>query len=808
MKRLMLFVIIGTASFCLLLTGCERLNSFKKEGNINISGLKATVEVIRDEKGMAYIHAANEDDLFWAQGFVTAQDRLFQMELTRLFVSGRISELMGQAGRESDIRMRTIGFVRHAKRHEAILNAETRRFLQSYLDGVNAYIARGKEIPLEFKLSGLKPQPWTIADSLALHYFMGWGSAANIKDEVIAQMLVEKLGPEKAAQLFPVNINPDTEKTCKPSTKKGNIFNSGKLHLDLTADKTLLAFLSDQTPGLRIGSNNWVISADLSPNGKPVVVNDPHLDARMLPGPWHPIGLITPSLRAVGITIAGIPGISAGRTDYIAFGVTNSYGDGQDLSIETIDPKNPDCYLEGNKSKPFQVINEKIKIKDKSAAGGYREENIVIRLTKRGPIVSGIFKGLDTSKVISLRWSPFESMLPSLGSDHFINARSASEFREGLRDISFVMLNFVYADVNGHYGWQTTGRLPIRTRGNGLIPLQVTDERDDWRGWIPFEKMPHSADPARGWVGTCNHNTVPCDYPYYYTSHASPSYRYRRLSELLDTPGKKSAEDHWRYQRDTMNIMAKQLAPIMAKALMNHADTRDMGQILSSWNYMDDPNQSAPAIFQTVYRQFFFAVYQDELGESLTKLLADNAYFWQESLQKMVLAGDSPWFDDISTPNAKETRDDLFYRAGVKANSELASQYGSDPKGWTWGRMHQITFVSPIRREGLGRDLLGGGPHAMGGSQETLYRASYDFNKPYDVTVLASLRMVADLGDPDKIMAVLPGGASGRIFNPHYKDQVEPFMNGEILYWWFSDKAIREHAKAKLRLIPQGGEKK
>jgi len=808
MKRLMLFVIVCATIECLLFTGCESLNSFKKEGDIRISGLKATVEVIRDEKGMAYIHAASEDDLFWAQGFVTAQDRLFQMELTRLFVSGRISELLGQAGRESDIRMRTIGFIRQAKRHEAILNAETRRFLQSYLDGVNAFIAGGEGMPLEFKLSGLKPQPWTIADSLAIAYVMGWGSAANIKDEVVAQMLVEKLGPEKAGQLFPVNINPDTEKTCKQSPVAGNIRNAQKQHLDLTADKTLMAFLSDQASGLRIGSNNWVVSADLSPNGKPVVVNDPHLDARILPGHWYPVGLILPSVRAIGIMIPGVPGMIAGRTNYIALGMTNSYGDAQDLSIETLDPKNPDYYLEGKKSRPFELVNETIKIKDKSADGGFREEKIVVRLTKRGPIVSGILHGLDTSKVISLRWSPFETMGPSIGLERIMKARTADEVREGLRDVTTVMLNFVYADVNGHYGWQTTGKLPIRTRGNGLVPFTVTDDRDDWQGWIPYDKMPHVSDPARGWVGTCNHNTVPCDYPYYYTSHTSPSYRYRRLIELLDTPGKKSAEDHWRFQRDAVNLMARQIAPIMAKALISHPETKDMGQILSSWNYVDDPDSAAPAIFQTVYRQFFFAVYSDELGEPLTKLLGDNVYFWQESLQKMVLAGHSPWFDDISTPNVKETRDELFYRAGGKARSELASLYGSDPGGWTWGRMHRITFVSPIRREGFGRDLLGGGSHAMGGSQETLYRASYDFNKPYDVTVLASLRMVADLGDPDKIMAVLPGGTSARVFNPHYKDQVEPFMNGEVLYWWFSDKAIREHAKTKLLLIPQGIEKK
>jgi len=802
MKRLMLLVIAGTGLWCFLLTGCAHLNTFQREGDILISGLKAPVLVLRDEQGMAYIHAADEADLLWAQGFVTAQDRLFQMELTRLFVSGRLCELAGPAGRESDIRMRTIGFVRQARKHEAILNDETRRALQSYLDGVNAFVARGEEMPLEFKLSGIRPQPWTIADSLAIGYYMGWGSAANLKDEIIAQMLVEKLGYERARQLFPVNINPDSENPCKAPVKAGNGPNPENHPVDLAADKTLMAFLSDQAPGFRVGSNNWAVGAAHSPSGKPIVVNDPHLDARVLPGPWYPLGLILPSSRMVGVAIPGVPGMAAGRTDHIALGVTNSYGDGQDLYIETVDPKNPDHYLEGQTSRPFGLVTETMRIKDKSAAGGFREERIVIRLTKRGPVISGLLQGLDAARVISLRWSPFETMAPSLGLDRIMKARNVDDVREGLRDVTSIMLNFVFADVSGRIGWQTTGRLPIRARGNGLVPLEVNDDGDDWTGWIPFEKMPGSSDPARGWVGTCNHYTVPCDYPYYYTSHASPSYRYRRLVTLLDAPGKKTAEDHWRFQRDTVNLMARQIAPIMASALMTHPDTKELGRILGRWSGADDPDQAAPAIFQAVYRQFFFAVYRDELGEALTKSLADNVYFWQESLQKMVLSGESPWFDDISTPAVKETRDDLFRRAGLMAIRELDPVYGSDPEGWTWGRMHRIRFVSPVRRAGIGRDLLGGGSHAMGGSQETLYRASYDYNRPYDVTVSASLRMVADLGDPDKILAILPGGPSGRLFDPHHKDQIDPFMNGEIRYWWFSDRAIQEHARETLRLVP------
>ena len=799
-KRLL--VIAGLGAWLLMTVSCAHWNTFQREGEIRVSGLKAAVEVVRDEKGMAYIHAGNEADLFWAQGFVTAQDRLFQMELTRLFVSGRLAEMTGPAGRESDIRMRTIGFVRHARRHAAMLNDEARQALQSYANGINAFIARTDEMPLEFKLAGVRPQPWSMVDSIAIAYFMGWGSAANLKDEIIAQMLIEKLGPVKARELFPVNINPDNEGACGKAVAATSDALQEKRHLDLLSDQTLMAIQATQHAGFHIGSNNWVTGAALSPSGKPIVVNDPHLDARTLPGPWYPCGLILPSSRAVGVSIPGVPGMAAGRTDFIALGMTNAYGDAQDLYIETVDPQDPGRYLEGDQSRPFDVMTETLKIKDKEAPGGFREEKCEIRLTKRGPVISGLLKGLDTASVMTLRWSPFETMAPTLGTERLMKARTVGDIRENLRDVTTIMLNYVFADTAGHFGWQTTGRLPIRDRGDGLVPYRITDSRDNWMGWIPFDKMPQSYDAPRGWVGTCNHYTVPCDYPYYYTSHASASYRYRRLGELMSGPDRKTAEDHWRFQRDTVNLLARQVAPVMARALLAHEDTKTMGAILSSWNGVDDPDQAAPAIFQAVYRQFFFAVYQDELGLPLAKAMIDNAYFWQESLMKMVLSGESAWFDDIATPGVRETRDDLFHRAALAALRELGPLYGSDPAAWTWGAMHRIIFSSPIRREGFGSGLLGGGSHAMGGSQETLYRASFDYNRPFDVTALASLRMVADLGDPDKIMAVLPGGVSGRLFDDHHKDQIAPFMNGEVRYWWFSDAMIREHTRERLRLVP------
>ena len=414
-----------------------------------------------------------------------------------------------------------------------------------------------------------------------------------------------------------------------------------------------------------------------------------------------------------------------------------------------------------------------------------------------------MLSGLKTEKVITLRWAPFETMGPFIGADQIMTAKSAKEVREALSGLNIAMLNFVFADKDGNIGWIASGKLPIRSQGDGTVPYVVKDGKDNWVGWIPFEKNPQIHNPQKGWLGTCNHNTVGKDYPYYYSSHLSPSYRYRRLIQLMEQPGKKSTEDHWQFQRDSMNLMAREIAPIMANALLARQDTKELGEILSRWDYLDHTDQAAPTIFQAVYREFGLLVFQDELGEDLAKAMLEVWYFWQERLQRMVLEGNSPWFDNILTKDVKETRDDLFHKAAQIASEKLRSSLGQDPKEWKWGKVHTIEFVSPIRREGFGKGLLGDGPHPFQGSGETLHRAIFAFRDPFRVTYSASLRMVADLSDDDKILAVLPSGVSGRFFHPHAKDQIKAFINGEKVYWWFSDKAIQEHKKATLLLKPQ-----
>ncbi len=782
----------------LLLWGCSFLNDYQASGELNLKGLKAPVKVMRDEKGMAYIYARSADDAYMAHGFITAQDRLFQMEVTRRFAQGRICELAGEKAIPLDTRMRTIGFFRHAKIQADILAPRDRQLLQKYVDGVNAYIdTRKKTHHLEFKLAGIKPTPWAIEDSLSLGLLLSWNSAANIKTEIIAQMLSEAIGPDMAQTLFPLNINPDDP---APNDNQAYAFASFSQSLGLAGDALIQAYLANGP--LKLGSNNWAASGKLSPGGKPIVASDPHLDARILPGPWYPCAIISPDLRIVGAGFPGLGGMIVFRNEHLAIGATNAYGDAQDLYVETIDPNNPDNYLEGQTSIPFTILEENLSIKDKEAADGLRRETIKIRLTNRGPVISDIFPNLDTQKVLTLRWASFETIQPKIGLDRMMYAQSVSEMRSALKDLSFVALNFVFADKHGNIGWQTSGKLPIRRQKDGTLPYQVSDSNDNWTGWIPFEDMPRSVNPERGWLGTCNHYTPASDFPYYYSSHAASSYRYRRLKELLDRPGLKTADDHWKFQRDTLNLMAKNLAPILAEVLGRSDDTAGLSRILSQWDFHDKADQVAPTIFQTVYRNFALLTFKDELGEDLARTMLDNWYFWQERLMQMVMKNDADWFDDIQTKDIQETRDDLLMKAAREAIAWLKTEIGKNPDKWVWGKLHTIEHVSPIRRQGFGKGLVGSGRIPVSGSSETLLRNYYSFNKPFDVIVSDSMRMVADLSDTEKVLGVLPGGVCGRLFHPHTKDQIKPFINGEKVYWWFSDKAIQDHAKSTLILNP------
>jgi len=774
-----------------------QINGYQKEGQLHLAGLSRPVTVTRDDSGIAYIHAENIGDLFFAQGFVTAQDRLFQVQMNRMYYEGRMCELAGAQARDLDIRMRTIGIPRMAQKQARILNPALRKQFQHYVDGINTFIQKcPDDLALEFRVAGIKPDLWQVEDCLGMLFYMGYSTAANLTTEIISQMLLNTLGYEKTAMLLPLNINVDDP------DDKGFIAMPPKedLALSLPFDPGLLAFAGDRQ--LRVGSNNWAMAPDKSVTGSAVLSGDPHLDPRMLPGVWYPAGLICPGIRAVGVQIPGIPGMGVGRTEQIALSATNNYGDMVDLYIETVDPENPDHYLEGSNSMAFGHIKECLKIRDKKAPGGFRTEDLDIRTTRRGPVVSKVLKGLDGNKVFTLRFAPMESMTPNIGLLNLLTAKNAEELSRAMQDLAVACFNWVFADASGNIGHQASGRIPLRRNG-GTFPHVVKESTDNWLGWIAPDQMPGQINPGKKWVGTCNNKTVDSRFPTYYSSYFAPSFRYARLKELMAKKNKQTLFDMWEYQRDTGNVMARRITPVMARILLANEETKDLGRILADWDFEDDPEKSGPLIFQAVYRHFALAVFEDDLGPQKVQTLLDSWYYWQERLLQFVLAGESLFFDDIRTTGKTETMADLFVRAAHAAREELSQALGHNPAQWRWGDLHTLELVNPLVRKGRLKALLGTGPMPMGGSGETLYRGWYDFDTPYAVTHCASLRFVADMGDDEKLMAVLPGGVAGRTFHPHQKDLVDGFMDGSVQYWWFSDAAIKAHAHKTLTLVPQ-----
>lgn len=777
------------------------LNTYQSKGELTLSILQQPVTVKRDAKQMAYIYAENKLDAVRTQGFVTAQDRLFQMQITKFLVQGRLAEFFGEAALDMDKKQRTLGFYRAAQKHTKLLGEKSKSLLQAYTDGVNEFILNyKKDHHLEFKLAGIQPEPWSIQDSLAIMYYMGWGTAGSINTDILSYLILNRVGLEKFKEIYPLHINPDENADQDVLPQGFEKLASAAIDKQL---KQSLMSLQENESRLKLGSNNWAVKADIAAGNNPMVVNDPHLATDLLPTLFYPVVLITPGFRAAGAVIAGIPGLIIGRNEYLGVGVTNAYGDSKDLFIETRDKNNADAYMEGDQSIPFKMIQETIKIKDSTARNEMKEETFKVFFTKRGPIVSDVLKGLKTNQVISLRWAALENMQAEPELDYLLTTKSVSELRKSLSSMNMIHLNYVFADKSNQIGWQTTGSVPVRDELKASFPVAITSSEDLWKGMIPFSQMPQSEAVDKNWIGTANHKTVTGDYPYYYSSWFSPNNRYRRIKEVLNSKTNWAVEDHWNLMRDDLNVSARNLAPVFAKALKQFEKTRRMGDYLAEWDYQESTDSVATTIYQTVFKNLVKLVYSDELGEELMPVFLESNYYWQQRLEKMILSGDSEWFDNIQTEDQKETLTDLIRIAGKQAALRLSHAYGDDMNAWTWGKVHRIEFLNPIRRKGSGKEWLGGGNHPIAGSGDTIHRAKFNLSKDeMKVKYSASLRMVVDLNDDEKVTAVIPGGIVGRTFSPYLTDQIEPYLSGEKRYWWFSDQAIEKHTLSTLELLP------
>lgn len=774
---LVLIIIAGSLYF-------STVNNFKREGRFKISKNDFPINIHRDENGIAYIFAKNKADAIRGQGFVMAQDRLFQIEFYRALIKGEGASLVGNSMLQSDIKMRVLDLVGNAERHYQFLDEETKQTLKWYCEGFNGYLNVAKdEFPLELSLLDIEPSPLTPEEIVSVTHFVGLFHSQNMEDEVLSLNLAART--DLASKLLPLSINLDRTKP-----------------LDFTTDSTIIGFLNNNKTEYqqlsdpfmahpKLGSNNWAISGEKSASGKPILSNDPHVDSRLLPGMFYPIGLFCPEFKAVGIATPGIPGLLSGRNEFVSFGVTNAYGDSQDLFIEETQG---DFYKFNGEKTAFETRTETIEVKDSTSV------EIEIRSTKNGPVISDfpVFNIL-TDDMVSLRWSLAETKSNSIGFERLLETKNTFEFREVLKGMDNVFFNYAIADVDGNIAHQATGLVPVRAEGRGEVPSKA-NQGDTWLGFIPKDSLPHMVNPDRGWIGTANNDTRADDYPYYYSNHFSPYYRYQRITEVLSENKKFTTEDLWELILDVKNKQAEVFSPVLASALKQEKSTQGLAKLLEEWDCNEEIDSVGAAVYNVLYNELLYLVMNDELPDELEDMYWENVYYWNQRVDDFILS-QHEFIDNKNTPEA-ETRTDLIIEAGLKTKALLTERLGKNQDNWTWGRIHSIHFVSPLRPEGFGSDLLGAELWPKAGSNQTLNRGAFVKNtdREFETSWFSSFRMVADMSDDEKIIGILAGGSAARVFHPYYKSQLEKWKTGDWIPYWISKEKILEHSEFKLTL--------
>jgi len=778
----------------------QQANDFQVSGRMSFVALDQEVEVRRDEYGMAYIIAQTDDDLWRAQGFITAQHRLFQMTSYLAIVRSEMSSILGKSMLPLDKRMIAMGLRSNARNHISLLSDEDKHVLTLYLDGINAYIENYQhEHPLELSLGLFSASKWELVDLLSIFHFGGFIHSTNMSAELLSSELINILGPQKAEQILPLSKNPARSKQPYIPATLGSTSHP----VEFTSNP--IAPISDWVP--RLGSNNWAVGAERSTTGTAVVVNDPHLDVRSMPGMLHPIGLQSPGFQAVGFAFPGVPGLIGGRTNHVAFGVTNAYGDVQDLYLETVNPENPKQYKSGEQWLLFEPLTHTFRVKDSESDSGFREETVHYRKTIRGIVASdlGLFDDKAPGSVISLRWALDEGNRGAIGVINLLKAKDAYEFDSALADLDTVMFNYVFGDTKGNIGHRSTGRIPTRADKNGAYMRDGASVGDNWTGWIPKKDMPGQLNPVKGWVGTANHDTRPDDYPYYYSSGFAPSFRYERIAQLIESKPKNSPDDHRKFMLDIKNLQAEALMPQILEALKQDESFGKWAEILESWDFEEKVDLVAPSLYHAIYHYLPFVIMQDDLGDETANNYSNNWYFWQERIQHLIHQNyGAEWIDDQTTADKVENLSDMILRAARLGDEKLRLISGGNPTAVKWGDIHKIRFVSPLRRNGTGSALLGGGDYPKAGSGETLNRAGYSrtskMRDGFDSGFAASARLVMDLSDSEKIQAVVAGGVTARQFNDNYGDQIPVWVEGKLIDWWLSKDKILEVVKTSIIL--------
>jgi penicillin amidase len=732
------------------------------------------VEVVRDRWGIPHIYAQNEHDLFFAQGFVHAQDRLWQMEMNRRASSGRLSEIFGERTLGTDRFLRTFGLRRAAEEEWRISSPDTRAALEAYAAGVNAFLAQaGGNLPVEFLVLGFRPEPWVPIDSLVFGKLMAYDLGGNWHSEILRAMLIARFGPRIAGRLVPIHL--EDSPIIVPEAVSYDGFRDVRLAEGVERD-------------FGVGSNNWVVSGRRTDTGRPYLASDPHLRIGF-PSIWYQMRLEGGRYRVTGFTFAGVPGVIIGHNDRIAWGMTNANPDVQDLFIERLHPDDPSRYLFRGQWLPVTEVVEEIRVK-----GRARPERLVVRLTRHGPLINDVVPGLR--EFVAFRWT---ALLPSTVAEgvlRYNRARNWQEFREALRHFHVPAQNFVYADIDGNIGYQLPGLIPIRARGDGTVPVPGWTGEYEWTGWIPFDELPTVFNPPRGWIATANNRIAPDGYRHLLGTEWAEGFRALRITEVLQARERHSMADMQRLQVDNLSLPALRIAPVLAALPTQDDSVRAAQQDLREWDGVVSADSRAAAIYHAFFARAVERVFQPVLGQEVWDRYARRP---SAVISAFLLLWNRP-ADAWWGPGGRDRTAEEVLRQAIR---DLEARLGTDRTRWTWGALHQARFNHTLSEVPVLGRLLSLPPMPSPGDAWTVNQAAYSLLRPFDQTTVASMRMILDVGEWDQSVAIHTTGQSGVPFHRHRGNLAPLWLRGEYIPMRWTAEGIRAQAEGTLTIQPR-----
>ncbi|MDF1509823.1 penicillin acylase family protein [Robertmurraya sp. DFI.2.37] len=740
-------------------------------GEIQLSGLQEKVEVIRDEHGVPHIHANNEEDLYLAQGYTQAQDRLFQMDLSRRQASGQLSEVVGEAALNNDKYFLTLGLRRAAEASYEQYSETAKQVLAKFAEGVNLYIDELRENgkwPLEFKLLGYEPEDWSPIDSLTIGKYMAFDLGGHWESQAFRYYLLQNFSEEKALDLFPTYPE-----------EAPYIIGKDELNIENSFAQAVI-------PHEYNGSNNWVVSGTKTASGKPILADDPHLSLST-PSIWYQMHLEAPTVNVSGVIFAGIPGIILGHNEQIAWGVTNTGPDVQDLYIEKRNPDSPYEFLYNDQWEKATVIKNKILVKDKDPV----EYEVVV--TRHGPVVSEFAADSGKATVLSLQWTALE---PSSELEAVLNMNKAGsweEFEEALEGFHTPAQNFVFASTDGTIAYKANGKIPIRKKGNGLLPAPGWTDEYGWVGYIPYDKLPRTVNPEDGFISTANNKVVGDDYPYHISHDWAQGYRQMRIQEVLSSTEQIEVEDMMHLQMDQLNIQAREFVPPFIDLLQKSSNNKvsQALSILKEWDYIDSPEQAAPLLFNLWMDEIAKVLFEKEISQETLDLFRGKRQAVDQLLRRAIEGTPGPWIEE------HKGIINVLEKSLLRVIANLESQQGKNMEKWQWGDYHQIYFPHPLATvKPLNLLFNQKGRISVGGSAVTVQAAA--FREDGTVNHGGSWRFVIDMNKQTTGYHLVGPGQSGHVFHKWYQNQLKNWVTGD-----YHETKLHNNEGKTLRLKPK-----